>query len=289
MGRILKNTKKKIKYTHSKQYYIDKYGKIEGEKRWIEINKSKAITLENMIKKYGEKEGKIRYEKWKEETSQTKENMIKRYGEEEGKKKWNIFIEKRKYISSGQYYIDKYGEERGKEVLREIRRHYSITKENMIKKYGKEEGEKRYEKWKKGISNNTSFYSKQSIEFLEPIYEFIIQNNFTNEDIYWKENEYKIYDKENNKINFYDFTIPKLNLIVEFHGSIWHYNPNYNYKEDFKQPFSGESIEELKEKDEYKRQLTIKNGFTLFEVFDTDDFEEKQKEIIEWIKEKLNE
>ena len=43
------------------EYFIDKFGPIEGKKRYQDINKSKSLTLDNFIKKYGEKEGREKY------------------------------------------------------------------------------------------------------------------------------------------------------------------------------------------------------------------------------------
>jgi ribonuclease BN (tRNA processing enzyme) len=207
-----------------------------------------------MIEKYGEEEGRKRYEEWIKNSTVTLEKMIEKYGEEEGKKRWKQFCERNRYTNTLEYYIETYGEE--------------------------EEGRKRYNKWVKRLKK----YSKESIEFFQPIYEFLINNGFTDNDIYWKEKEQCIYDKKNKRVNFYDFTISKLKLIIEYHGSTWHYNPDYNYKEDFKSPFENLTLEELKERDEYKRNLAIENGFDIIEVFDTDNKEEKQNEIIEFIR-----
>lgn len=44
----------------------------------------------------------------------------------------------------------------------------------------------------------------------------------------------------------------------------------------------------MKKRDEYKRDLAIKNGFTFIEVFDTDDMNEKIKLILDTIHIKEN-
>ena len=48
------------KYTKSKQYFIDRYGKA-GEDKFKQINAKKALTLPNFISKYGESEGPIKF------------------------------------------------------------------------------------------------------------------------------------------------------------------------------------------------------------------------------------
>lgn len=81
--------------------------------------------------------------------------------------------------------------------------------------------------------------------------------------------EYFIYDNENKKFNLYDFTLRELNIIIEFHGSLWHFNPNYEYPETL--PFNL-SLEENKKNDIYKETLANKHGFEYYVVFDTDNY-----------------
>jgi len=104
---------------------------------------------------------------------------------------------------------------------------------------------------KKITKKSLKSYSQESIEFLTPIYAYLRVNGFDDKNIYWKDNEYSIFDEF--KIRRYDFTVPKLNLIIEYNGSMWHYNPNFEYPEDFKSPFNNLTLEELKENDEHKK------------------------------------
>lgn len=46
------------------EYFIEKYGKIEGEKKFNEINRSKSLKVENFIKKYGQEQGVQRWESY---------------------------------------------------------------------------------------------------------------------------------------------------------------------------------------------------------------------------------
>jgi len=291
------NNKKRL----SLENMIRKYGEEEGKKKWKAFCEKNSYTnsIEYYIETYGKEEGTKRYEKWKSATKTLRiEYWIEKgYSEKEAKEK----LAERQATNRLDKFIEREGPIKGyikwhnrqlkwlntlnsktEEEKREINKKKAITLENMIKKYGKEEGIKRYEMWLKSII--PAFYSKESIKFLNPIYDYLISLGFKDEDIYWKENEYFIYDKKQNKIRFFDFTIPKLKLTIEYNGSIWHYNPNYDYPKDFKNPLTGVSLNELKENDNYKRQLAIDNGFKIIEVFDTDNKEEKQKEIINIIK-----
>lgn len=51
-------------YTNTKEYFVKKYGKISGEKKYEELNKKKGLTLENFIVKYGKEDGAKRYSDW---------------------------------------------------------------------------------------------------------------------------------------------------------------------------------------------------------------------------------
>ena len=106
-------------------YQIEKYGDEEGKKRYkkmnelrsyknkeeflghdryIEINKSRAITLENMIKKYGEMEGIKRFSLWKQRLIKHLLSLSK--GNEvvfQSKVSNNFFTELSKFIKNKKY------------------------------------------------------------------------------------------------------------------------------------------------------------------------------------------
>jgi hypothetical protein len=45
-------------------YFIEKYGLIEGRKKYKKINSLKKINIDNFIRKYGKKEGMIKHNQW---------------------------------------------------------------------------------------------------------------------------------------------------------------------------------------------------------------------------------
>jgi hypothetical protein len=62
----------KQKYVGSSEdYFIEKYGLFEGRKKWKEICKKKALTLENFILKYGEINGKEKYIEYQQNRKKT--------------------------------------------------------------------------------------------------------------------------------------------------------------------------------------------------------------------------
>jgi len=97
--------------------------------------------------------------------------------------------------------------------------------------------------------------------------------------------EYFLKDA-NGKNRFFDFCIPDLKIIVEYHGSMFHYNKNFEYKN--KRNHLGQLFEDMKHKDKNKRQTAINYGYTYIEVFDTDNFDKHINNILKIIKNKFN-
>lgn len=64
------------------EYFIEKYGEHEGLQKYKEVCKSKAITLDNLMRKYGETEGKERYESIiVKHKRPVYDKMLKKYGD----------------------------------------------------------------------------------------------------------------------------------------------------------------------------------------------------------------
>jgi hypothetical protein len=80
------------------------------------------------------------------------------------------------------------------------------------------------------------------------------------------------------KIYAYDFTIPEINLIFEFHGKFWHIKNPIDVINEL-----GVSLLESYKKDQIKKRLAEENGFKLIEVFEEDGFDFNFKKITESI------
>lgn len=126
--------------------------------------------------------------------------FIKKYGEQEGAIRYMDRLKKLSYTSSKKYYTDKYGLDKGSSIYNEI-----------IKK--------------RTIGFNRS--SKEAFRFLLPIYKFLRKHDIDKKEIYWgvgSSNEWFI--NCDNCLFFYDFTIPSLRIIIEFHGIVFHPKEN---------------------------------------------------------------
>jgi very-short-patch-repair endonuclease len=237
--------------------FIERYGEEEGERRYIEKNEnhSFAMTLAGFIQRYGEEEGEKRYFNNVNSRIGTLEGFIERHGEEEGTKKYN--------------------------------KHCKDTTHN-ISNYKKWYGDEWENKWNSYILKLTQPVSKESIDFFNPIYSWLIELGVKNEEIYWGvENSKEYFLKNDENFYFFDFTILKAKVMIEYNGTHVHPKPELSEEErnKWKHAFSKEGYFEVLEKQNLKRKTAEDKGFTLIEVWSDDDKEQK----IEEIKEKLNE
>lgn len=114
-------------YAMTKECMIRKYGEQEGMERWEKYCKrqSETNTFEYKHKKYGWT--KKQFDEYNKSRSVTLKNLIKRYGEEEGQKRWVNFCTKRTnfYSDISQRLFDKIDKYLGKKYTT-----YYATKNN---------------------------------------------------------------------------------------------------------------------------------------------------------------
>lgn len=192
------------------------------------------------------------------------ESLIDVYGEIDGTIRYLKNIDRLKYTSSRKYYIDKYGHIEGNE------------------KYD--------DRLKKRIVP-MSKSSKEAYHFFIPIYKFLRKNGIEKNDIYWgigHSNEWFI--NTNGSIFFYDFTIPKLNIILEYNGIKFHPKSEWDLekREKWKCLYSNINYDDKIKIDDIKRKNAIDNNFEYIEVFSDDDIIYKQNMIIDILYKKIS-
>lgn len=258
------------------KWQIERYGLEEGTKRYNEFNQQKleknSTRLEYWIKKGFSIEEAIQKQKERQSTF-SMQKCIERYGEEKGKqvfearqKKWQATLNQ------------KTDEEK---ILISIKKNTLCLEGYMLRGYSlKEAGtllEERIQKY------NNSFTSKESIMFFE--------ENFNSCDwIYGKGKELFIWDPYTSRHYFYDFVHLKLKIILEYHGSAWHpniKNMTESEKLTWQHVKTKQSCAVRNAFDQYKKQVAEKNGFKVFEIFSNDTLEQKQL-IINQIKNATN-
>lgn len=153
---------------------IRKWGKDLGEIKWKEYcdKHSKIASKQYFIDKYGEIEGLKIYHNSR---AITKKGMIKKYGKELGLKKWNSYCEKQRYTCSLEYFIKKYGESIGKEKYKQF---------TIKRALAGQEGQKiTVSKISQDLFNNLYKYiNKNEIYYSQLNQEYIIHNDLTHKN-----------------------------------------------------------------------------------------------------------
>ncbi len=248
---------------------VSKYGETEGRERWEKYCKrqSETNTFEYKKEKYGWTEED--FDRYNKSRAVTKKNLISKYGEDEGTKRYNHYVEEQHKTKSWEYMVEKFGEEKA----REINRSKVASLESYISRYGDAEGKI---KWETVIRNKTCGYSKMSQEIFDRLDRVLCPKYKTR---YAKKNgEYCV---EFNGIDIHmDYFIEDLNICIEFNGSCFHGDPRI-YEDDCRcNPFDkSKTAKELREKDERRYKLLLNEfGIKTFVIWELDvkneDFDE---------------
>lgn len=104
----------KDKYAITEDNLIKKWGIEIGKKKWEEYRNKQSITntFEYKRDKYGWT--KDQFDDYNKSRSVTLENLIKRHGEEPGLIIWKKYCDRQKYTTSVEYFIEKHGFETGR-------------------------------------------------------------------------------------------------------------------------------------------------------------------------------
>lgn len=206
----------------TKEKMIKKYGISDGTERWNSYCKKQADS--NKFEYKHEKHGMTleEYNEYNKSRAVTLDNMIKRYGVNEGLIHWNQYVERERYTCTLPYYIEKYGEEIGKEK-------YDI----LINK--------------RNPANRLFGPSAISLEMFNKLIK-----KFKNNIIYYDDNEFKVKTLKHNLyyVDYYDET---LNIVIEFYGNYFHLNPE-KYSPDFIQYKNHEKCVKAKDKWQHDKE-----------------------------------
>lgn len=128
--------------------------------------------------------------------------------------------------------------------------------------------EKRY------LNSKIGRASKSSMKVFSHLINKCIENKLKYYCGYLDSKEFYIMS-DDNKIYAYDFTIPSIKLIFEFHGKFWHTKVESEVINEL-----GHSMSESFKKDQIKKELAIKNNFKIVELFEEDGLEYNIKKSI---------
>lgn len=243
--------------------------KWRSEETYEERQEKQIVCIPYWLKRgYTEEEAKIEISKFQSKSAQSFYAKLRAKGE--------------KFLNNTtlEFYLERgYSEEDA--IIARSERQRTFTLEKCIDRHGEEEGytiwKDRQERWQNTLNSKSQeeidainfkkYYgrkfqaSKSSLKLFNPLIEqIIIENILTIDEIYigLHENKKEYWINYGSGIYFYDFTIPKFNYIVEFHGLPFHYDeitdsiPNNYYN------FDKESI---KIKDKHKFNVAVDKGF----------------------------
>lgn len=236
------------KYAMTLEHMIEKYGEEEGNKIWENYCKRQAETntFEYKKKKYGMT--KREFKEFNKSRAVTEKNLIKKYGEEEGLKRWKDYVEKQKITKSWEYMVEKFGEEKAREInLKKINIRYTFKNKNG--------------------NGGICCVSKESQVFFNSIDKFISKKY---ETFYANKNrEFDII--ANKKFCSLDYYIPELKLCIEFNGSCYHGDPRVFRDDEYCNPFKKLTAKELREQDQERyKALEEEHGIKTYVVWELD-------------------
>lgn len=251
----------KISISNSLESYINKYGTIDGGKKFNDISKSKdSMSLKYFLVKNRYDYGKalFEYEERKKSVDISLNNLIKKFGEEDGYRKHEDIIKKSKntLLNNPNY--------------KSICKSRGVTLLKMIEKHGVLEGSKKYYDWKISCRVPIGKASKESMVVFKDLIEYLIDNNFEYDDIYiGMDNKNEFFLRENNDLFFYDFTILSKKIIIEYNGILFHpKNENSNWIN----PFNKEDSKKAFDRQKKKIELAKKNNFKVLEIWSDEDY-----------------
>lgn len=213
-----------------------------------------------------------------------KQFWIKRLGEEAASQKMKC-INKNKDASSLTYFKTKFGDTEAAYA------HYNEAcqkkdavslKSFLARGYCLEEAKRLHAAAVKMRINPS--VSNESRIFFNHV---LNQININFERVYMDKNEYFLYDKNSNSYYLYDLALINgdKKCIIEYHGVAFHPSLKLNesqYKA-WKSPYSKENADTVRLRDQNKKQLAQKNGFSYLEIW-SDDLD-KINTCVQFIKE----
>ena len=192
---------------------ILKYGEEEGRRKYIELNlkKSQSLSKEKFIQKkleegcsFSEIQNAI-IERW---DNTSLKSFKSRYGEKDGEVKYEEYMKKCK--ESNPLCLEYYEK-------RDIPENVAFEMISNLQ-------------WER--NKNVSRFSKESLKYFDALDSVLSERGFSCRykeyelGLLLTKDEYDIYEK--NRLFFYDFFVPDLNLIVEYHGVRFHEDIDYD-------------------------------------------------------------
>lgn len=302
------NSSKKINTPYRIEYWLSKgFNELEAANKILEYKKNKATSLDGFIKRHGFVEGLNKFQEFQKTSKHTWVKYMELYGEL-GDEKWLEYVNKKKYNSvfRKEYWMNKgYSEVESEEKRKEF--HVNNLSTSSVQ-YWVSKGLNTED----AINKVCEIYDKKQVKFRNAskaslkIFQKVI-NEIKKINLSYKigvkgNSELALYSSEHKKLYYYDFAIPELKLIFEYHGEKFHPHHSIKSDEDLlewttfylvrdndkfnKEKKTGLDIRKI---DEHKTKIAIENGYKYFVVWSSDNKEDAVDNIINIIKSEKNE
>lgn len=247
------------------------YNKEMGLEYWnsyVEFQ-SKKNTFEYKNKKYGMSE--YEFKDFNKSRSITLENMIKKYGSDEGTNRYNSYVEKQRYAGVAlDYFISKHGEIKGTLEYNRVNKLKSNSYEALLSRLGSSE---KVERWINRRGVKYAFYSEKSQKFIRELVNNI--NISVHDKVYYATNtrgEYGMICQEHKRYFRYDFVDHDNKICIEFHGDHYHANPALYEADDilYARGVVGYIASDVWKTDAIKKRVAVNRGFRFIEVWEMD-------------------
>jgi hypothetical protein len=230
-----------------KNQLIEKYGEIVGNEIWNDIQNKKALSCSKDVfttkltdQGYSIEEiADLVNNRW---NTLSKESFIRRYGNDDGVIKYDEFCMNNR---------------KNNRLCREYYDNMSLSDDEITSKILDEQ---------KRMNSNIKKSSKAAYNLLRPIANKFIETGLC--DSYNLDDEFRIdlskYENEisGNHFYYYDLTFTDLNLIIEYHGKMYHEDVDYLSTTNL----SYEYFENNFNKDLFKKFVAERRGFTVIVV-----------------------
>lgn len=219
----------------SREWHIERYGEVEGIRKFEDFRARSIQTIENYIRKYGTEEGTKRFESVMKKKSQSLTRFIELYGEEEGTIKYNNW---KSASGSLHYFVQKYGHEEGARRYNEMRTRQKEALQSLIlpwegktrldyclEQYGPEDGPIKYKEWYEKTQMKRNKSSKKALDIFRELSTYAVSCGVSDDAVFYGgdgKNEWIVWNQDQSVKHSYDFTIRDLKLIVEYDGAAWH-------------------------------------------------------------------
>lgn len=248
----------------TKETFLLKYGN-DGERRWQEYCKRQAETNTFAYKEKMYGYDKAQFDMYNKSRAVTLNNMINKYGDESGRDKFQSYVEKQRDAGcSLKYFVETYGVIDGPAMYAELNKKKANTLDNFIKRHG-EDGLLLYENYLDRIQHNC-YISKAATEFFTELAKTYVPIR----NLYFGEKEFGLMHKDiDGKAEYfkYDFVDTQKKKIIEYNGDYWHAKSE-NDPEWLPEKHRGITAAESFNHDRKKKLCALQNGYKIFYIWE---------------------